>query len=99
MTIECVRYKEINKGNLLGFADIYIPKWGVEISGFTHNQKGNQEWVNMPSKEFVTPEGAKMYAPIVKFRDKQHQAAFLDACKTAIHDRPKDRVQMQGELF
>jgi len=29
--IECIDFKEINKGLLVGFANIFVPQWGVEI--------------------------------------------------------------------
>lgn len=77
MTIECTKYKSCIKGNLLGFADLWIPKWGVEITGCSHCCKGTQEWINLPSREYTKPDtNEKAYAPIVKFREKAHATAF-----------------------
>jgi len=96
MSIECIKYKEINgRGTLLGYADIFVPKWGVEINGCSHHKKGNQEWVNLPSREYTDPQGEKKYAPIVKFRDKAHATAFGDICREAIRNRPREHVQEQ----
>ena len=48
--IECLKYKPINKGSLLGYADIFVPKMGLEIFGCSLHQKDGRRWVNFPSK-------------------------------------------------
>lgn len=93
MSLECIRYKEISKGKLSGFADIYVPKWGAEICGCSHFKDGNREWVNMPSREYVKPDGEKAYAMIVRFKEKEHANAFASACLEAIRNRPKEQDQ------
>jgi hypothetical protein len=98
MSIECTGYKEINKGTLLGYADIFVTKWGIEIRGCSHHKKGNQEWVSLPSREYTKPDGQKAYAPIVQFKEKNHAGAFGDACKKAIHNRPKSQEQSLQSL-
>ena len=88
MSIECIRYKEHNGNNLIGFCDFFVPKMGLEIYGCQHHQKGNQEWVNLPSKEYQKPDGTKGYAPVIRFREKSHIVAFGQACLDAIKARP-----------
>lgn len=76
MSIEVVKFKPYQKGNLEGFADIYVEKWGVEIRGCTLHRKGSQVWVNFPSKEFEDANGEKKYMPLIKFRERSHQDEF-----------------------
>ena len=85
MTIECLRYKEFKKGSLLGFADIFVEKWGVEIKGFSMHFKDGAKWVNLPSKEFQNEEGEMKYSPVFKFRDTDHQKSFCKAVLEAIN--------------
>lgn len=88
--IECIKYKEINKGSLVAFVDFWIPKMGLEITGCSLHVKDNRSWVNLPSREYTDQQGEKKYAPIVRFREKSHADAFSSACKEAIQRRPKE---------
>lgn len=88
MTVECTKYRAMNRGNLLGFADIYVPKWGVEIMGCTHCKKDNNEWVNLPSKEYTKPDtNEKAYAMTIKFKDKNLGYAFSAQCLEAVKSK------------
>lgn len=84
MSLECIKYHAVNKNTLLGYADFFIPKMGLEIAGCAHFRKNDQEWVGLPNREYTTKDGEKAYAPIVKFREKSHQNAFSDAARKAI---------------
>lgn len=86
MTVECMEFKSHNNGNLLGFANFWIPKMGMEIYGCSLHQKGDQRWVNLPSREYKDKEGMTKYMPVIRFRDKEHYNAFIDACKRAIDE-------------
>jgi len=63
------------KNTLLGFIDICLPT-GMEIYGCTYHKKGNQEWVNLPQKEYTDPDGNKKYMSIVRFNDRSLSDAF-----------------------
>ena len=99
MAIECIRFKSFQKGFLQGFADIYVPKWNVEIHGCslcrkTSCQKDNygeektpsdgHYWVNLPSKEYENDQGEKKFAPILFFREKSQREAFCQQALEAI---------------
>ncbi len=84
MTIECINYRPVNKGALLGFADFYIPKMGLEIFNCSLFQKDGRRWLSFPAKEHVDKEGAKKYTPLVRFRNKDHMEAFNKAANEAI---------------
>lgn len=77
MSIEIVDYKEVHgKECLLGFVTIYLVNSKLEISGCTHFRKGDREWVNLPSKDYVDKDGMKKYQPIVRYREKNHSEFF-----------------------
>jgi len=84
--IECIKFKSHVKGHLQGFADFYVEKWGVELTGCALYMKEGRRWVNLPAKEYTNPEGEQKYAPIVRFRKKEHFEAFVNACKKAIDE-------------
>lgn len=99
--IECIKYKAINKGSFLGFADIYIPKTGQEIYGCKLYQKDGRRWVSLPSNEFINEQGEKKYAPMMKYRDPEHQKLFLEACVKAIEAKcaePVSNDNVDGEF-
>ena len=81
--IECTRFVTLQKGSLQGFADLYVPKWGIEIKGCSLFMKNGKRWVSMPSREYEV-DGEKKYAPIVAFRNKAHMDAFSEQAKDAI---------------
>lgn len=87
MTIECMRYHAVNQGTLLGYADFYIPKTGQEIYGCQLHQKEGRRWINVPSREYKNELGEKKYAPFMRYREKTHMEAFLEACKKAIEKK------------
>ena len=91
--IECTKFKSHVSGYLQGFADFYVEKWGLEIKSCSLYMKDGKRWINFPSKEFTTPEGEKAYAPLVKFRERDHMDKFAEAAKKAIVDYCKANPQ------
>ena len=88
MSVECMNYKPVNKGSLLGYADLFVPKTGLEIYGCSLHQKEGRRWVNFPSKEYTDSKtGEKKYASIVRFREKAHMEAFIKVAKEAIEKK------------
>lgn len=84
--ITCERYKSVNKGVLLGFADIYVEKWGLEIKGCSLCMKDGRRWVNLPSRKYIDEEQQEKFAPIIRFKERKLQDAFSDQIKKAIDD-------------
>ena len=101
MTVIILGYKDVNKRSLAGYINIYLPKTGLEIFGLTHHKTDDgREWVNLPSKEYTTPEGEKKYLSIVRYRERSHSDAFGRAVLAALKefDRPK-APPVQEKLF
>lgn len=81
--IECTKFTPLEKGCLRGFADLYIPKWGVDIKGCSFYSKGQASWLNFPSKEFEK-DGEKKYSAHLYFRERSHKEEFDKQAKLAI---------------
>lgn len=82
--IECLKYKTINKGSLLGYADLFVPKMGLEIFGCSLHQKDGRRWINLPSREYTDDKGEKKFFSIIRFRNKTHMEEFSKQAKEAI---------------
>jgi|SRR5688572_17749329 len=76
MSIECLKFQSVSKGLLVGFADFYIPKTGLEIFGCQLFQKDGKRWINMPSREYTNDQGEKKYAPYIRYREATHKEMF-----------------------
>jgi hypothetical protein len=93
MTVECTKYTPCNKGVLPGFADLYIPKTGLEIYGCQLCLKNGKQWLNMPQREYTNGEGEKKYLSIVRFRERDVQDSFAKAAITAIEKKIREESQ------
>jgi hypothetical protein len=93
MKIKCIKYKPYHKGHLLGFADIFVPKWGVEIYGLTLYEKDGRKWVNFPSRSYEK-DGEKKNAPYFRFPESEHYTLFCSQVREAIGEKIQDQ---QGE--
>lgn len=82
--IECIKYFPLNKGNCLGFATIYVPKWDLQIFNLSLHQKDGKRWVNFPSRSTTTPEGKTEYYPYFRFKDPSNYQKFCEEVKMAI---------------
>lgn len=82
--IEVMAVKHYSKGALRAFADIYIPKMGLEIRGISLFAKGPNKWANLPSKEYQDESGATKYSPIVRFREDDVYKTFRQQLVEAI---------------
>lgn len=84
--IECTKFVKHENGNLLGYADLFVTKWGLDIKGCTLHAKGEARWINFPCKEFINSQKEKIYVPIISFREKAHMEAFKEEAKKAIDE-------------
>jgi hypothetical protein len=73
--MECMNFKQKVSGPLIGFADIRVTKWGVDLIGCPVFQKGDNQWVSMPSRKW-DDNGEEKWVPIAKFLEKDHSTAF-----------------------
>lgn len=86
MTIKILRYKPWQQGPVVGFLDIEIPGWHMQIKGLNIVQKEGKRFFNLPSKEFKNDQGETKYASIVKFTDEEVQRRFSNAIGKAFDE-------------
>lgn len=83
--ITCTAFKQVNKGVLVGFANIFVPKWGVEIYSISLFEKNGKRWISMPSREYEDKnDGEKKYMPYIRFKEKSHGDLFASKAMDAI---------------
>jgi len=82
--IECTRFHHVNKGHLVGFAELYIPRWKAIIKGVKLYEKDGARWVSMPSEKYTDKEGNDRYSPIIKFTEQDVTDKFCEQAKQAI---------------
>lgn len=74
--IECIKFKQFEKGSLKGFADFRFPEKGIEIYGCSVHEKDGRKWVNLPSREFEK-DGERKFAQIIRFTSNDDFNYFL----------------------
>ena len=84
--IECVRFHEHRNGHLLGFAELYIPKWQVSINGVKLFQKGSSRWAQVPGTPYTDADGESKYNPTIRFKDPKMFENFKQAAVKAIDE-------------
>lgn len=93
--IECIRYYSVNKGALMGKADLFLPNCGMEIFGCLLFQKNGRKWVNLPSKEYTDQNGEKKYSPLLRFRNQKVFEEFVKQAVKVIEDKcQRENIQM-----
>ncbi len=99
MAIECIGFKSVEKGNMLGVANLFLTNVGMEIYGCTLHQKDGRRWVNLPVKEFKDKEtGETKYFQFIKFPDSRFHNAFVKGAKEAIDEWcNKNAEKVNGE--
>lgn len=86
MSIVCLKYRPVNKGNVLGYFDILLQKQHLEIYDCVLLQKDGKRWVSMPTKKFKNEKGEDKYSTIVRIHEKELQQTFIDAVKDAVDE-------------
>lgn len=84
--IKITKYTPVNRAPLVGFLDIEIDTWFVEIRGITIVQKDGKRWFNLPSKEYEKDDGSKGYAPIIKFTSEAVDKKFKTALRQSFDE-------------
>lgn len=96
MSIEVLKYKEINKGAMLCSLSVFVEKMGIEINDIIIFQKNGRRWANMPSRQYEK-DGETKYFPYLRFRERDHQNAFSDQVVRAMEDYCMKQASIQQE--
>lgn len=83
--IKCLKYHAINKGFIVGSADVLVVKWGLIISDIKIFSKDNKSWINLPSK-MVETNGEKKFFPYIRFERKEDIDKFKDAVLESVKE-------------
>ncbi len=89
--IECLKFKPLDKGALIGYADFHLPTMGIEIFGCAVFMSNGKRWISMPSREFKDHEGNKKFIPLFRFREKEQQQSFNKQGWVAIQEYQKNQ--------
>lgn len=84
MSIECTAYKQVGKGMVLGYASVFVEKWGIEIFNITVFQKDGKRWISFPTREYEDEDGKKKYIPHIRFKNTAHMDLFTNRVLSAI---------------
>lgn len=105
--VQCTGWKAIDKGKVVGVAELHLPALGVTITDcmMLRGDSGG-EWVNLPSrpmldrdgKQMLRDDGKKSYAEIFKWKDRAAKDAFSTAAVAAIeaYRKPAAKAEQAG---
>ncbi len=77
--ITILKFTKYEKNTLLGFFDVKIGKWGMEIRGLSLFQKNDSKWISFPSRSYENDSGEKKYQNYINFPDKSIRERFQKA--------------------
>ena len=94
LEIECVEFRPLEKGSLLGFATIRVPAMRLTIKDIAIHRSGDREWAQLPAKpqldrdrNLVVKDGKVQYVTILQFDTKEVADAFSAAVLNAVKNR------------
>jgi hypothetical protein len=78
-------YRPVGKNSLVGIVDLEIPKWHLVFRGCLWFRKGDREWLNLPTQEWIDPRnGERRFANIVEFNDRPTFERFQSTALVAV---------------
>ena len=85
-SIDCIGFKAIRKGTLVGFAEIVIRELRLTIHDITLHQKGDARWATPPGRPWIKDgavvtdaDGKVQYSPVLEFESRETRDAFSAA--------------------
>jgi hypothetical protein len=98
-SIDCIGFKPIRKGTLVGFADIVIRELKLTIHDVGLHEKGSSRFASPPSRpwvkdgQVVTDDAGKtQYVQIIEFADRGTRDAFSQTVWRAVEKFDPDAV-------
>lgn len=80
--MKCIKFKEINRNTLIGFAQIEMPS-GMIIANCAYHQKNGSAWVSLMRGG---EDGRQKYVQIISFRDQAARDKWSAAAVRAIEE-------------
>lgn len=94
-SIKIVKFKEYQKGSLVGFVDMELVKVGMVIHGASWFNSNGKQWFNMPSEKYTNSNGEEKYRPHLSFPDKEVYYAFQRAATDAMAEYMRENQPAQ----
>jgi hypothetical protein len=82
-SVKVSNFVGIHKNTLVGKCDCILPP-GMKINGLMLHEKSGKRWVQIPSKEWISPAGDKKFFPIVGFENREAEDRFGDSVLPAV---------------
>ena len=76
MPVKLIKFTPHQKNGLLGYAQVKIEGFKMEVNDIAIFEKNGNMSIAMPSKALDKPDGGKKWRPIMRFTDKQYAEAF-----------------------
>lgn len=91
--IRCVDYRAFSKGFLKGFVTLELPS-GLILPNCTHHENGGTEWIGVPGRPLIDPEGNLMrtdrgkprYVQSIGFATEEIKSAFLSQALRGVRE-------------
>ena len=102
LKMEILKFSKMDKGTLKGYFNLCVTRWNnFIINDMRLFEKGNQRWVNLPSRQYEE-NGEKKYFPINSFKDQKDYEEFKAEVLKALDSRdaiaPSARSPIEGKI-
>ncbi len=97
MSITCIKFNPVNKGALVGYATIFVEKWGLEIPSCGLFSKDGKEWMTLPQRAYEK-DGKTAYSSYLRFKDDNIYKKFMEIALKAIKEKSKESVSKEPEM-
>ncbi len=95
--LEILNIRAVNKGSVLGICDVHIIPWKLTMKDVVIFQKGNNRWVNLPSKEYQGDMGEKKYTEMLVFDNEAVKNRFRNQIMEAVDKYLNSNPDMKPE--
>jgi|SRR6516164_6151868 hypothetical protein len=75
-TVVASNYRAVGKGHLLGVVDLTLTRWKFRLVGCLHFEKGDKQWVSLPTRRWVDDDGTRQFSPLGEFLDPADATRF-----------------------
>jgi hypothetical protein len=92
LTLVCLDWRSLERGTLLGFANVHIPAVRIVIRDVAIHARDGKRWAALPSKaqigkdrELIRDDAGKIkYVPVLEFDNRKVADAFSEAALRAV---------------
>ena len=84
-SVRASNLKMIGKDTLKVTVDLTVPKWRLVIHSALWREKDGREWIAFPAREWTDRNGARKFANIIEFTDRDTASRSQRATLAAMH--------------